>query len=193
MARVWNRLKSDHSLMLAYQRGDMDAFESLYHRHKDALFAHLFRSCSRHAIVEEIAQETWTAVIQAAGRYRPEAKFRTWLYQIAHHRMVDFWRRPDNQHSNLENVPEEIAPQDQAEQTDGIEKQVMNALAQLPLEQRTIVLLREQGFSYQELSDIVGVGRETVKSRLRYAREQLSTQLGRVQEPGAETVLGGQP
>lgn len=193
MAKMWNRLRSDESLMLAYQRGDMGAFESLYQRHKDALFTYLFRSCSRHAIVEEVAQETWMAVIQAAVRYRPEAKFRTWLYQIAHHRMVDFWRRPDNRHSNLEDVPEETAPQNQGEIIDEIEKQVMNALAQLPQEQRNVVLLREQGFSYEELADIVGVGRETIKSRLRYARQQLSTIIGTSDEAIVGATLEGQP
>ncbi len=193
MLNVLNRFRSDESLMIAYQRGDMTAFESLYQRHKDALFAHLFRNCNRHAIVEEIAQETWMAVIQAAVRYRPEAKFRTWLYQIAHHRMVDFWRRPDNRHRNLENVPEETSSDDCPGVDCELQGQLMHALAQLPLEQRNVVLLHEQGFSHRALSEITGVGPETIKSRLRYARQQLTAKLGANEEMEVAATSGGEP
>ena len=88
MRNLLHGLKSDESLMLAYQRGDSSAFESLYLRHKDGLFAFLYRSYPRTAVVEELAQDTWMAVINAVGRYKPEARFRTWLYQIAHNRLM---------------------------------------------------------------------------------------------------------
>ncbi len=178
MMQVLNRLKSDESLMLAYQQGDAGAFESLYRRHKDALFAFLFRSCPRPAIVEELAQETWMAVVKAAQRYQPEALFRTWLYQIAHNRLVDFWRRPDNRHSDLESAPEDaVAVETSAAKAD-LQQRLMDAIGKLPREQRDALLLQEQGFSQREIAEITGAGEETVKSRLRYARKQLREQLG---------------
>ena len=177
MLTLINRLKSDEALMLAYQRGDTAAFDCLYHRHKDGLFAFLYRSCARRAVVEELAQDAWMAVINSAPGYRTEARFRTWLYRIAHNRLVDFWRRRDNQHTGLENAPEpatETNPGSAGELT----QQLMSAIGQLPNEQRDALLLQEQGFSQREIADITRCPEETVKSRLRYARAQLRQQLG---------------
>jgi RNA polymerase sigma-70 factor (ECF subfamily) len=181
MLQVLNRLKSDESLMLAYQKGDADAFEYLYRRHKDSLFAFLYRSCPRAAIVEELAQETWMAVIKAAVRYQPTARFRTWLYQIAHNRLVDFWRRPDNKHSDLESAPEPASVAEAGEDHEALHSRLMIAIGQLPLEQRDALLLQEQGFSQKEIAEITGAGEETIKSRLRYARNALRERLGGAQ------------
>jgi RNA polymerase sigma factor (sigma-70 family) len=166
--------------MLSYQAGDTRAFESLYRRHKDGLFAFLYRGCPRQAIVEELAQDTWMAVIDTVERYSPKAKFRTWLYQIAHNRSVDFWRRRDNKHASLEDAPE--IPEYKEQATDlgrhVLRQQLSDAVASLPEEQRTALLLQEQGFSNEEISEITHCGTETVKSRLRYARNQLRNRLG---------------
>jgi RNA polymerase sigma-70 factor (ECF subfamily) len=177
MLTLINRFKSDDALMRAYQRGDTGAFECLYHRHKDGLFAFLYRSCPRHAVVEELAQDAWMGLINTAANYRSDAQFSTWLYQIAHNRLVDFWRRKDNQHSGLDNIPEPVIStvrQDQEERS----RQLMSAIGQLPGEQRDALLLQEQGFSQQDIAEITRCGEETVKSRLRYARKQLRQQLG---------------
>ena len=164
--------------MLAYQRGNAAAFESLYRRHKNGLFSFLYRSCPRHAVVEELAQETWMAVINAADRYRPEARFRTWLYQIAHNRSVDYWRRKDNLHSPLDDLPIEQPSNDPAEDREAVQQQLMSAIGKLPGEQRDTLLLQEQGFSQREIAEITGSVEETVKSRLRYARKALRETLG---------------
>ncbi len=177
MLTLIHRFKSDDALMLAYQRGDTAAFESLYHRHKDGLFAFLYRSCPRPAIAEELAQEAWTGVINATPEYRAQGHFKTWLYQIGHNRLVDFWRRRDNQHLDLEIAPEPVA--DTAlEAGNELHDQLMNLIGQLPGEQRDTLLLREQGFSLAEIAEITRCGEETAKSRLRYARQQLREQLG---------------
>ena len=169
--------------MLAYRNGDAGAFELLYRRHKDGLYAFLFRHYPRAAVVEELAQDTWVAVIDAASRYQAKARFRTWLYQIAHNKLVDHWRRPDNRHAEFDENAEAIATtrskSDQFEHTD-IEERVMTALAALPGDQKDALLLQEQGFSHMDIAEITGVGSETVKSRLRYARNQLREQLGEV-------------
>jgi RNA polymerase sigma-70 factor (ECF subfamily) len=177
MLTLINRLKSDEALMLAYQRGDTGAFDCLYRRHKDGLFAFLYRSCSRRAVVEELAQDAWVGVINSAATYRTEARFRTWLYQIAHNRLVDFWRRKDNQHTDLENAAEPATVVN-PESADELAEQLMSAIGKLPNDQRDALLLQEQGFSQREIADITRCGEETVKSRLRYARTQLRQQLG---------------
>ena len=177
MLTLLNRLKGDEALMQAYQRGDTNAFECLYHRHKDGLYAFLYRHCQRPAAVEELAQDTWMAVVDRAATYRVEARFRTWLYQIAHNRLADFWRRRDNRHSPLDPASEPLAVDSPADGEE-LSRQLLNAIGELPGEQRDALLLREQGFSQRDIAAITGAAEETVKSRLRYARKQLRQQLG---------------
>src|SRR5947208_10274626 len=83
----------DEQLMLAYRGGNAAAFETLYLRHRGRLFRFVLRSVKSRATAEELFQEIWMRVIEARERYAPQARFTTWLYTIAHHRMVDHWRR----------------------------------------------------------------------------------------------------
>lgn len=177
MLTLFNRLKGDEALMQAYQRGDADAFECLYHRHKDGLYAFLYRHCQRHAVVEELAQDTWLAVVNRAETYSPEASFKTWLYRIAHNRMVDFWRRRDNSHAPLEAESQPLATARSPVEED-LTRRLMAAIEALPAEQRDAVLLQEQGFTLRDIAGITLAAEETIKSRLRYARKQLRQQLG---------------
>jgi RNA polymerase sigma-70 factor (ECF subfamily) len=177
MLTLIHRLRSDEALMQAYQRGDASAFECLYHRHKDGLFAFLYRSLPRTDVVEELAQEAWAAVVSRAVDYRPEAQFKTWLYQIARNRLADYWRRRDNSHLPLEIAPEPVLTE-RSDPGEELGEVLLKYIGKLPLEQRDALLLQQQGFSQQDIAAITGAGEETVKSRLRYARRQLREQLG---------------
>ena len=73
---------SDEDLMLAYAAGDMDAFQTLYARHHDPLYRFIARGISP-GTADECFQDVWSRVVAARSRYRPEARFSTWLYQIA--------------------------------------------------------------------------------------------------------------
>ena len=73
----------DAMLMLAYARGDLAAFEALYARHRGMLYRFLLRSVRDPHRSDELFQETWSRVISARARYQPQAKFSTWLLQIA--------------------------------------------------------------------------------------------------------------
>src|SRR4026208_1276629 len=83
----------DEQLMLAYRGGDARAFETLYVRHRARLFRFVLRSIKVRALAEELYQEVWMRVIEARTTYKPSARFTTWLYTIAHNRLVDHWRR----------------------------------------------------------------------------------------------------
>jgi RNA polymerase sigma factor (sigma-70 family) len=164
----------DEALMLAYQAGDAAAFDRLYRRHKDALFRFLLRSANDRAVAEEVFQDVWMNIVRARNSYRPTARFGTYLYQVAHNRLVDGWRRQrplDQLNDDLvadTPGPEHIAIRDDAS------RRLLGLIAALPAEQREAVLLREErGLSLEEIANVVGVGRETVKSRLRYALEKL--------------------
>lgn len=168
-------LKSDESLMLAYQCGDVAAFEVLYMRHKNSLFAFISRSCPAQ-VVEEIAQETWAVIIDGAGRYQVKAKFRTFLYQIAHNKIVDYWRRQKTAADIIIDACDVADDTTSKHEQQYHHNQLIRAIRQLPAEQRDAFLLREQGFSQSEIAEITGSGRETVKSRLRYATNTLRQQ-----------------
>lgn len=170
--------------MLAYGAGDVTAFQQLYARHRVPLFRHLQRQLRDAALAEEFFQDTWQRVISARGRYRPEAKFATWLYQIASNRVTDHWRakshRPDppaNADEITERQPDNDTP-DRRLSAFEERRRLQLALEELPPEQREAVLLRlEQELSLEEIGEITGVGRETVKSRLRYAMDKLRARL----------------
>jgi RNA polymerase sigma-70 factor (ECF subfamily) len=171
----------DAMLMLAYARGDVAAFETLYARHRDMLYRFLLRSVRDPHRTDELFQETWSRVISARARYQPQAKFSTWLLQIAHNLMIDGSRRKrpvsgsDEADVALANVamPEREQPDhtlSDFERRRGLQR----AIEQLPDEQRTAMLLRlENDLSLEEIAEVTGVGRETVKTRLRYAMNRL--------------------
>lgn len=174
-------LDSDATLMLAYASGDLAAFETLYAKHRSMLYSFLLRSVRDRHRADELFQDTWSRVISARTRYRPQSKFSTWLLQIAHNLMIDGFRRqrPMAGGDETEVVLAQIASPER-EQPDHTlseferRRKLQCAIEQLPQEQRTVVLLRlEQELSLEEIATVTGVGRETVKSRLRYAMTRL--------------------
>jgi RNA polymerase sigma-70 factor (ECF subfamily) len=175
---------TDEELMLAYGGGDTAAFEVLYSRHRGPLFRFMLRQVRDHATAEELYQDIWQRLITARQRYRPEAKFSTWLYQIAHNRLTDHWRaqshRPAAPEDAMERAEREPDPQTPERQLSAFEerRRLQLALEELPADQRETVLLRlEQELTLEEIGRITGVGRETVKSRLRYAMDKLRQRL----------------
>jgi RNA polymerase sigma-70 factor (ECF subfamily) len=175
---------TDEELMLAYGAGDASAFETLYGRHRAPLFRFMLHQVREHGTAEELYQDVWQRVIVARARYRPEARFSTWLYQIAHNRLTDHWRalqhRPPAPADASERTEREPDPQTPERQLSAFEerRRLQLALAELPEDQREVVLLRlEQELSLEQIGLITGVGRETVKSRLRYALDKLRQRL----------------
>ncbi|MFY2764541.1 RNA polymerase sigma factor [Arenimonas sp. MALMAid1274] len=175
---------TDEELMLAYGAGDIAAFQALYSRHRGPLFRHLARQLRDPGLAEEYFQDVWQRVITARERYRPDARFATWLYQIAHNRLTDHWRAKQHRPSAPEDADELAAkvpdPETPERTLSAFEerRRLQRALEELPDDQREVVLLRlEQELSLEEIGKITGVGRETVKSRLRYAMDKLRARL----------------
>ena len=174
---------SDESLMLAYRDGDAGAFDRLYERHRGGVYRYLLRQCRNAALAEELFQDVWMNLIRARASYAVQAKFSTYLYRIAHNRLMDHFRRRDALVLSLDDeaaasVDEPVAPPGaQPEITIEARAQAAQLLAllgKLPEEQReAFVLQQEGGLSVEEIADATGVSRETAKSRLRYALAKL--------------------
>ena len=90
---VMSEQRSDEALMLAFAAGQADAFDTLYARHRAPLFRYVKRLCRHHETARELYQDIWMRIIEKRGNYRPEAKFSTYLYTVAHNRVVDHFRR----------------------------------------------------------------------------------------------------
>ena len=173
----------DEQLMLAYRGGDAGAFEELYRRHRGGLFRFVTRSVRDRAVAEELYQEIWMRAIEARARYEPQAKFTTWLYTIAHNRLVDHWRKKGLQVVSLDPEVELPAnpgfdPQGIAEAKQGLAR-FARALEALPPAQREAFLLHQEAeMSVAEIARATGANEEAAKSRLRYAIAKLKEALG---------------
>src|SRR5919106_1935963 len=124
----------DEELMLAYGEGDAGAFETLYRRHRGALYRFVLRAIKDRAAAEELFQEAWIRVIEARDRYAPTARFTTWLYTIAHNLLVDHWRRKNLSLVQLEQEPGLAAPDNPARQAEAREsvERLLRAIEALP-------------------------------------------------------------
>jgi len=178
---------ADETLMLGYARGDARAFEALYTRHKGPIFRFVLRSVKSAGEAEELAQEIWMRVIGARAGYEPRAKFTTWLYSIAHNRLVDHWRARGLALVSLDDDgadPPEPAAGPEAEpermlEASQVARQLAAALAALPFAQREAFLLHQEGgLTAAEIARATGSNEEAAKSRLRYAMKKLREAIG---------------
>ena len=171
---------SDEGLMLAWAGGDVTAFEQLYSRHRGRLYRFLLRQLRDQALAEELFQDVWQRVVAARTGWKPEAAFATWLYRIAHNRLADHWRArqyrppaPSDGDERAARIPDPDTPERTLSEFQQ-RRRLQLALDELPDEQREVLMLRlEQELTLEQIGAITGVGRETVKSRLRYAMDKL--------------------
>jgi RNA polymerase sigma-70 factor (ECF subfamily) len=179
--------ESDEVLMQRYQRGDDQAFHQLYERHRASLRRFVQRLSPETSDNEEIAQETWMAVIRGRDRYRPQARFVTYLFSIARRRTMDRWRKlgrapelePDAGELDRLVGPTSHEPEYHAAEV-ALRADLMTAVASLPVLQREAFVLRAEGdLTLKEIGEVTGTGRETAKSRLRYALNRLRIALER--------------
>jgi RNA polymerase sigma factor (sigma-70 family) len=179
--------ETDENLMLRFGRGDAAAFEALYSRHESRVFRYLRRNVRNEANANDLMQEVWFAVARSAAGYQPTAKFTTWLFTIAHNRMIDMIRASHRLQSleagdaSSDGAPllDRLAVDSKLEPPAEVQSQdeaaaLLSAVAQLPPEQRAAFLLQAEGeLSVEEIAVATGSNFETVKSRLRYARAKL--------------------
>ncbi len=180
---------SDETLMERYADGDVAAFDCLYRRNAPRVWRYLLRNVGNRATADELSQEVWFAVAREAPRYAATARFTTWLFTIAHHRLIDSIRARRNQdsldHLGYEHaaVVEQLTAQPSAGPLGAVVAQaesaaLLQAVEQLPAEQRQAFLLHVEGdLSVEEVAKVTASSFETTKSRLRYARAKLRERL----------------
>ncbi|UGA56637.1 sigma-70 family RNA polymerase sigma factor [Vibrio sp. VB16] len=178
--------RTDEQLMAAFGNGEQNAFSELYQRHKDPLYRFFVRQLepSQNAHAEELFQDVWFRVVDKRESYTPSAKFTTWLYRMAHNLIIDEYRKrmSEKAYSAQINNEEFTELHDPTEQNKGAIKHCMSLLA--PLQREAFLLRYESGFESAQICTIVDAKPEAIKTRLRYALDQLRQCLTR--------KLGGQ-
>jgi RNA polymerase sigma-70 factor, ECF subfamily len=183
---------TDESLMAAYQRGEVAAFEQLVARHQRPLWSFLRRYVGDAATAEDLLQEAFLRVVRGAQDWKGEAKFSTWLYTIARNLCTDQARRAVHRRAVSLDGPgpgagddsagtplgERVASKDQGADRSMSDRQLATqidrAVAALPPEQREVFLMREvSDMPFADIAQAVGASEPTVKSRMRYALEKL--------------------
>ncbi len=175
---------SDENLMLQYQQGEQAAFETLYRRYKNVLYRYFLKHCSDRQQSEELYQEVWIKLINSTKRYQPKAKFKTYLFTIAHNTLIDFYRKAKPTQTiefedaeiteELSNLSTSLALPEDEFTLKQKSKRLIQALQNLPADQKEAAMLHfEQDMSVQEIAEVTQVKPETAKSRLRYAKNKL--------------------
>ena len=178
----------DADLMLRVKRGDAVAFEQLVDKYKQPVLNLVYRTLRDSSEAEDLAQNVFVQVFKSADRYRVEAKFSTWLFTIARNLCLnEIRRRSRHPAESLEAAesPDDDSASRQFEDRkntsapdlllrDELTSKVEEALASLPENQRTAILLyKEKDMSYEEISKVLDCSLSATKSLIHRGRETL--------------------
>lgn len=168
------------------QRGDVAAFSELVARHQDRIYRFLLRLTRSHDDALELAQETFIHAWTALERWQAQARFSTWLFQIARNQAIDLLRRTQRvdfvefDASVADSLADSAPTPEEALYSTQRLRALERALQRLPTEHREILLLREiEDLSYDEMAAVLNISLGTVKSRIARARTALLERMPR--------------
>jgi RNA polymerase sigma-70 factor (ECF subfamily) len=173
------RERRDEQLMVDWAAGRAMAFEALYARYRGPLYRYILRLCGDAATANDLYQGSWEKIIRARRSYRASTPFRAWMYRIAHNHVMDHFRRcrPESELHPEAMESGETGP-DESLGREHRETRLRQAVDALPAKQKDAILLKlDAGLDLQTIADVLGVNRETAKSRLRYAVARLKKAL----------------
>lgn len=187
-----DRSDPDAALMLRVQRGDRDAFTELVRKYQQPIFNFILRTLRDETEAEDLAQTTFVQVWKSAARYQANAKFSTWIYTIARNLCLNEIRRrarhpaesldgsaPAGEEAIAPQLEDRAAPQPPGALLQGeLEAKLAEALADLPENQRTAILLCQRDeLSYEEIARVLGCSLAATKSLIFRGRETLKLRL----------------
>jgi RNA polymerase sigma factor (sigma-70 family) len=170
--RLFDRT-SNESLMLRYaQSGDRALLTKLYDICGNDLF-HFVLTLSEPTLAKDICQKTWLKVIEKKHLYQHSGQFKAWLFTLARNQLIDEFRKRKHNVSDTEHLI--CGEQNLEDSLDDADVSVVfdYALLSLSFEQREVFCLQQEGFSLQDIASITHCPLETVKSRLRYAKDNI--------------------
>ncbi len=184
----------DRTLAAKAAQGSEKAFRELLRRYEKPVFSLIYRMVRDRGIAEDLSQETFIRTFNALGSYNPSYKFSSWIFKIAHNLTIDHLRRKRIDTVSIDGAPDAVTPDEQArtrlvlesshERPDAyvenieLGDQIEAAIAELRPEYRAVTLLRHvEGYSYQEIADILELPLGTVKTYIHRARLELKAAL----------------
>ena len=196
---------TDEELVARSRTGDAESFNQLISRWERPIYALAYRVIGREEDARDVTQETFLRAFRGLAAFKGQAKFSSWLYRIALNLCRDWIRR--KKRSPIATLPEDVELEDVASDvgpTETVEDLVSRrelselveaAMARLPEEQRTAIILKEyHGMTFQEIADLQGCPLSTVKTRLYQGLSVLRRELRAANvmtRPTRPDVVGG--
>ena len=196
---------TDEELVARSRSGDAESFNQLISRWERPIYALAYRVIGREEDARDVTQETFLRAFRGLAAFKGQAKFSSWLYRIALNLCRDWIRR--KKRSPIATLPEDVELEDLASDagaTETVEDLVSRrelselveaAMARLPEEQRTAIILKEyHGMTFQEIADLQGCPLSTVKTRLYQGLSVLRRELRAAHvmtRPTSPDVVGG--
>jgi RNA polymerase sigma-70 factor, ECF subfamily len=158
--------------------GEPAAWDALFRRYQLPLYVYVFELAHDEQASLDLVQDTFIAAVKHISGLRDDGKFGSWLFGIAHQKIIQLWRKRSGKEILFDEIPEspdefENSPDDLLIRRES-EAEFMNLLNQLPLPQRSVLLLHfVEDFSLEEIARITETQLGTVKSRMHYAKKSL--------------------
>lgn len=180
----------EHRLITLAADGDATAIRTLYDRYAPRVYAVVRRIAGDDDLAQDYAQEAWIRAIRALPSFRGDSRFSTWLHRIAVNAALQALRKAETRRKREGPVPDEvpIAPRNRDSL---LQQRLEEALDGLPQGMRRVLILHDvEGYTHEEIGDVLGVTAGTSKSQLSKARAKMRAMLadldGAAQEHGAE-------
>ncbi|MBW2703120.1 MAG: RNA polymerase sigma factor [Deltaproteobacteria bacterium] len=185
---------SDEDLMAQFAAGDAKAFEELAERHRRGIYAFILRFVGHRNTADDLLQDVFVRIVRSADGFERRSRFTTWAYTIARNLCIDHLRKQKHRRhqsldqplrkgeneglSLMDRVATKDAGPDRGAENARLRTLLAEAVAALNEEQREVFLMREQaGLPFDAIAGVVGAPVNTVKSRMRYALQNLRARL----------------
>jgi len=178
---------ADRDLVVSAANGVEGGFEELVRRYQRPISAYVYRMVGDYESALDLTQEIFIKIYGSLSRYRPEFKFSTWIYKIAHNAAIDHLRRNSGRERSLINGTESenydlpiesegLSPEQQSEREEQ-RVEIEAVVRSLPTAYRELIVLRHsQDLTYEEIVEVTGLPLGTVKNRLFRARDMMRQQ-----------------
>lgn len=182
-------MSEDKKLIEKAKNGDVEAFEKIIEEHHNIVYSIALRMSGNETDAFDMAQEVFIKLYRNLSKFDGHSKLSTWIYRVASNTCLDELKKRKRLWNNTKSLNEEMEtkddsvvleikdtkplPEEQIENSE-IKEILNNAILKLSNQHKEVIILRDiEGFSYEEIADIIGCGVGTVKSRLSRARSSL--------------------